>query len=196
MIKENHFQTDLAWSHRKRDDEIFDAFYRRKFDGVLRIEKVEDLVEQKKGIDKRIHQTYDRVITVDEKKRRTFYGDILVELFSTQKTEQELLSDEKPELSDLLSRDDKTRGWAFKNNCDFIVYAVLPLKQIYLVPNKLLTVAMRKNWRNWCREYGHRSASNRTYWTVSVPVPVDVLFKSLVSEMTDKFSTKPEVVRL
>ena len=52
MIKENNFKSDLEWSHARQDDEIFDEYYRNKFDGVLSIEKVDCLKLQKLGIDK------------------------------------------------------------------------------------------------------------------------------------------------
>jgi hypothetical protein len=190
MIKENNFKSDLEWSHARQDDEIFDEYYRNKFDGVLSIEKVDCLKLQKLGIDKVINQTFDRRITIDEKKRRESYTDVLIELFSVSKLPTD--PPKNPSLGSLLSRDGKRRGWAFKNNCDFIVYAIMPMQTLYLIPQKLLTIATRKHWKSWCQKYHHKCASNFTYWTVSVPVPTQHLFECLQNEMTDTFTYQPE----
>src|SRR3990167_11227785 len=100
----NDFQTDLEYSLESGEDILFDNFYKRIFGNSLeRIELVTDLKLQYKGIDKILHFTSGKTITIDEKKRLKDYGDILIEIWSN--TEK------------------RTLGWVFKPYTDYIIYA-------------------------------------------------------------------------
>jgi len=104
----NNFKNDLDYS---MEDEIFETFYREKFSNIKEIRFEENLNKQLKGIDKTIIFNSGYEITIDEKKRRVDYNDILIELVSNKGT--------------------KRQGWLFTTQCDYIAYAIMPKKTIF-----------------------------------------------------------------
>jgi len=165
-MRYNDFNTDLQYSLDERESEIFDRFYYRIFPGLKFIELVKDLETQKKGIDKILHFKNGKTVTIDEKKRRTDYGDILLELWSVW--------------------EQRKYGWLYTCQCDYIVYAVMPTQKVYLLPSLLLKRAWLTNSREWLKKYKKISADNKTYTTKSVAIPVNVLLKAISAEMVHK----------
>ena len=104
-MKFNEFHTDLEYSLNNRENEMFDEFYFRAFPSLARIELVEDLHLQKRGVDKILHLKNTKQILIDEKKRRKDYGDILLEEYSNWER--------------------KVVGWLGQDkHTDYIVYAL------------------------------------------------------------------------
>ena len=162
-IKYNDFHTDLKYSLENRDDETLNEFYMKAFPLAERIEFCENLVLQKKGIDKIIHFKDEKTITIDEKKRRKDYGDILLELWS--------------------NKERRTPGWLYYSQCDYIVYAVLPTKTVYLLPTLLLQMAWKNNKYEWLKKYKRSMANNNYYNTENIAIPANILLQAISNEM-------------
>lgn len=159
----NDFHRDLEYSIDLRDDESLNQFYIEAFPTAKHIEFCEDMERQRKGIDKIIHFPNGRFITIDEKKRRTDYGDILLELWS-------VYEHRKP-------------GWLFYSQCDYIVYAILIANKIYLLPLLLLQMAWKNNKLEWQQVYERKVAENSGYTTHNIAIPTDVLLQAIRNEM-------------
>lgn len=171
-MRYNEFHSDLEYSLEKRENEIFDSFYYRIFPGLKLIEFAKDIGIQRKGIDKILYFESGRQITIDEKKRREDYGDILLELWSVW--------------------EQKKRGWMFTAQCDYIVYAVMPSQKVYLLPVLLLRRAWLNNKEKWIekakdntnKQYKIISAQNPGYVTISIAIPTNELLAAISREMT------------
>jgi len=160
----NDFVTDLAWSFEIADDQSLDAFYRKTFPHLERIEKVQDLALQRRGIDKILHMKSGKSYFVDEKKRRTAYPDILIE-----------------EYSDF---DRRRVGWIGKDKyTDYLVYAIMPTQTVYLFPFLLLQLAWLRNYSQWLARYGRKFAANKGYRTSNIAVPGGALIDAIRWEM-------------
>lgn len=164
----NSFLSDLEYSLEERENDLFDSLYYRIFPNISEIEFVEDLKRQKKGIDKVIRFHSGNEFTIDEKKRRKDYGDILLELWS------------------VLER--RVRGWLYTCQCDYIVYAVIPSKKAYLLPAILLKRAWFENKGRWLEKYDICDADNRTYTTRNIAVPTEILLEAIYKEMQQKLA--------
>ena len=76
-------------------------------------------------------------------------------------------------------------GWVAKDlACDFIAYAFVPSQTCYLLPTLILRRAWQMNGQQWVSTYKRVEANNRTYTTVSVPVPIKTLMGALSNAMT------------
>jgi hypothetical protein len=168
-MKYNDFKTDLQYSLSQRECDLFDSFYYRVFPNLANIEFVEDMERQRKGIDKVLHFQSGYKVTIDEKKRRKDYGDILLEIWSVHES--------------------KKRGWLYYSECDYIVYAIMPSHKVYLLPTFLLKKAWLSNRHTWSAEYGEIPSHNKTYTTINVPVPVDILLGAIIKEMEEQLVT-------
>ncbi|NLJ80250.1 MAG: hypothetical protein GX335_04420 [Firmicutes bacterium] len=169
------FQLDLEYSLNERENEMFDRFYYRAFPGLARVEFVEDMERQRKGIDKVLHFKSGYKISIDEKKRRKDYGDILLELWSVW--------------------EQRKRGWLYTCKCDYIVYAVMPARKLYLLPTLLLKRAWIKNRKLWSKSYPGVVAQNKGYITKSIAIPTSVLLRGISEQMVQSLiENKKEMV--
>lgn len=160
----NDFSLDLEYSLEERENEMFDNFYYRAFPNLLSIEIVADLQMQREGIDKKLIFENSKTVLIDEKKRRKDYGDILLE-----------------EYSDF---DNKKVGWLGRSkHTDYIVYAIMPSKKVYLLPFLLLQKAWIRNWRTWKQRYPRKFSINKEYRTSNIPVPAATLLYAITQEM-------------
>jgi hypothetical protein len=164
-MKLNDFDTDLEYSLSESENEMFDRFYYRVFPALEKIEVVDDLERQLQGIDKVLHFRNGKAVLIDEKKRRTDYGDIIIEIWSN--TEK------------------KKAGWVFKPMTDYVVYAVMPSKKCYLLPSLLLKIWVKRNWNN-LSDYKKVVAKNTGYTTTSYAVPTQKLLNDLRMLMTQQ----------
>ena len=161
-MKYNDFQTDLEYSLESGEDKLFNNFYYRVFPNIKQIHTVSDEMLQKKGIDKKIEFESGKIVLIDEKKRHKDYGDILLEEYSNWER--------------------KKVGWLGRDkHTDYIVYAVMPSKKVYLLPFLLLQKAWIKNYRRWIKAFGRKFSNNIYYKTSNVPVPPDILLKAIES---------------
>lgn len=159
----NDFATDLAYSLDFADDQSLNGFYLRAFPLASRVEFCGDMQNQSSGVDKIIHFSNGKTVTVDEKKRRKDYGDILLELWK--------------------NKEQKKPGWLYYSACDYIVYAIPDSNKIYLLPTILLQMAWKKNRAEWESLYKRVLAKNKGYTTENIPIPTEVLLSALRLEM-------------
>ncbi len=164
-MKCNDFNIDLEYSLEERENEMFDRFYFRTFPSLDTIHFAEDMETQRKGIDKILKFKSGYTVTIDEKKRRKDYGDILLELWSVWER--------------------KKRGWLYTCQCDYIVYAVMPTKKVYLLPTLLLKKAWLKNHSNWLVKYKRIDAKNKGYITKSIAIPAEELLYEISRQMSN-----------
>lgn len=160
----NNFKEDLAYSLDSKENLLFNDFYFKTFPNLKYVEFCEDMKRQKQGIDKVLHFKNGNSFTIDEKKRRGNYGDILLEIWS---------------------KDNKKRGWLFTSKCDYIVYAIMPIKKVYLLPTILLKRAWVTNSKKWLK-YKPIIAENDGYITESRAIKPKELFQAINNEMIYK----------
>lgn len=168
----NNFKQDLTWSLDERESEMFDKFYYRAFPNLETIEITNDREDQRVGIDKYLLLSNGKRISIDEKKRRKDYGDILIEEYS------------------VIPKDGskKVVGWIGKHkHTDYIVYAIMPAKRVYLLPFLLLQKSWLSNYKEWKSRFGTKYADNHTYWTSNIPIPTKELLSSIKAEMDQQF---------
>jgi hypothetical protein len=159
----NDFNTDLAYANNSADNYLIDSFYKTKFPGLKEIQFVEDLEMQKLGIDKILHFENGKQVTIDEKKRRVDYGDILLELWKNKEM--------------------KKPGWLFTCQCDYVSYIVMPTSKIYLLPTLLLTCVWATNSKYWLEKYEQKYSKNKGYTTVNIAIPTDILLEAIAGQM-------------
>ena len=155
------FKKSLEISERHADDPIWEDLYKTAFHNFSGMQKVGvDGWAQRGGIDRVITLSSGKTLTIDEKVREKDYGDILLEFWSNEEK--------------------RIPGWIAKDlACDFIAYAILPIRKCYLLDFQLLRKAWRENHKEWVTKYKIAKAKNIGYTTISVCVPVEVLFKSI-----------------
>lgn len=157
------FNAQLEYSMESSEDVLFDFFYHRAFPNLINIQFVTDLKTQKLGVDKILTFSSGSQVKIDEKKRRKNYDDILLELWSIYP---------------------KKQGWLYTSTSDYIVYAVMLTKKIYLLPTLLLKKAWNTNRTDWLREYPRWiDALNNGYKTRSKAIPTNVLLTAIAHEM-------------
>ena len=149
---------------------MFDLFYQRVFPNLVRIELVENERLQRLGIDKLLHLENGQRIAIDEKKRRTDYSDILLELWSVYEQGK--------------------KGWLFTSYCHYVVYAIMPTQKVYLLPVALLRLAWEHNSIVWKRVYKPIEALNVGYKTISIAIPPSILLSAISKEMSQKLAVR------
>lgn len=161
----NDFKHDIKFSH--DNEKFWDEIYRTLFSDFHYLETVEVRRWQFKGVDRVVYLTGGHAIHVEEKLRRKFYNDILLEYTSNDRT--------------------NTLGWIEKQlNVDYLIYAFLDIRKAFAFPWVLLQSAWFTNKHVWLHRYGTRIAKNRGYNTLSCPVPTDILTKSVMDSMEVK----------
>jgi len=162
-MKVNDFNADLQYSLDQKECEMLDAFYCREFPNICRIELIEDLERQRRGMDKILHFNSGYQISLDEKKRRKDYGDILLETWSQYENDR--------------------RGWLYSAQCDYIVYAIMPTQTVYLLPVLLLKKAWHNKRDAWLGAYEEVQSHNKNYTTINIAIPIKVLMEAIQAEM-------------
>jgi len=158
----NDFKTDLKYS---RDCEVL-ALWERAYKWFFpnmqtTVAHGQDGDHQRAGIDRSIVLDNSKQILIDEKARRIKdTGDIMLEY---------------------VANDTKgSPGWVEKRLlCDFIAYAFIPSRKVYLLPVIQLQAAWARNKVKWLKAYGTLKAKNQSYGTLNCPVSTPVLFKAI-----------------
>jgi hypothetical protein len=151
------------------DSDWLRAAYKRIFPDLVAAPRIKaDGWAQRGGIDRLLMLSSGRVISVDEKFREEEYQDFCLEYISD------------------ISR--STPGWIEKDlACDFISYVFVNSRRVYLLPVVLLRLAWLANRPAWIDRYRRIEAHNfergRSWKTVSVAVPIDVVFTALTDAM-------------
>jgi len=160
----NDFKVDLTYSLDENENKLFDNFYYNRFYGLREIELVKDIELQRQGIDKILNFDNGKKLYIDEKKRRKDYGDILLEEYSDY--------------------DRKIEGWlSTAKKTDYIVYAIMPTKIVFVLPFLVLQSAYKRNYEILSQECKRHFAKNDGYITSSLGVSYSLLFSMLDREM-------------
>ena len=163
----NDFHTDLAYSLETVNEKELNSFYLQFFFLAKRVENVTDLEIQKKGIDKFIHCSNGKIISIDEKIRRKDYGDILVETYS--------------------NLEQKKYGWIIYSQCDFIAYIIQPTKKLYMLPTTILQKTCFRNYSKWANEKTLKDALNKGYTTRNLSIPTGILLEEMKKTMCQAY---------
>jgi hypothetical protein len=181
----HNFQEQLAYSSELSEEAAWVDFYRRLWPDMIhafRIDKFSRL--QQWGVDREILLQNGKRFSVDEKKRKKDYGDILLEVCS--------VADYDWERKQVIRC--RKHGWAIdqEKRCDFIAYAIPSAGRCWLLPFELLrqtTVHNRETWQQNARYYPI-PAKNDGYTTVSIAVPYDVFFRAMRQQMLRRFGSE------
>lgn len=166
-MNEHNFTTSLAYSHNAADWPGWEKIYRAAFpEFAAMIDHRQDGWHQRQGVDRSVILKNSKQILIDEKvrdrnaKTGRIYTDIALEYWS----------DEQREIP----------GWVCKSlMADYIAYAILPLGCCYLLPVPQLQKSWLQYKDKWLNLYPLIRAQNTDWVTVSVGVPVPVLFKAI-----------------
>ena len=108
---------------------------------------------QRRGVDRVIQLSNGHTLYVDEKKRAKDYSDILLEYVSVSTT--------------------GAPGWMEKDLAiDYLAYAFMPSKRVYLFPWLMLQRAWQHHRIEWIENFRIIKAQNNSYETLSVAVPL------------------------
>lgn len=155
----NDFKTDLDFSLKASLENFWDQVYEKAFVDLKETRICNNLDWQRLGVDRFIHLKSGRVFAVDEKIRRVVYEDILLEYISADTT--------------------NSPGWIEKQMAiDYLAYAFLPIKRVYLFDWPMLRRSWVKFGEQWKKQYRIVKAVNNDYNTLSVAVPISVLRKT------------------
>ena len=114
---------------------------------------------QNSGVDRIIYLENGKTVTVEEKVRTTSYPDIAIEYVSNDTT--------------------NSPGWIEKDlSVDYLAYAFLPIKTVYLFDWRMLKLTWKRNKDAWLSKYFIAHAQNEYYTTLSVCIPIDTLLES------------------
>lgn len=159
MTRVHDFKEQLDYSLQTDHEPFWEAVYRKAFPTMIGMSTITDMGLQRFGID-RIIKCPDRLVFVDEKKREETWSDILLEYISVDTT--------------------GAPGWVEKDLLiDYITYAFMSTKTVYLLPWVLLKRAWIDNKEDWKRRFKIVSAKNSNYTTHSVAVPISVLIAEI-----------------
>lgn len=154
------FEDDLAYSEAASEEPFWQAVYEKAFPSMVNCMLGSgDTDSQRQGVDRVILLSNGRILKIDEKKRRKVYNDINLEYLS----------------SDVSG----APGWMEKELViDYLSYAFMPIRTVYLFDWLLLQRAWRRYKERWKEKYFHPVSDNITYKTHSVAVPIDVVQKA------------------
>ena len=169
VIRVHNFNDSLRLSHEAEDLPVWNEVYKKAFPDLLKVVSYRaDGFWQREGVDKGIILPTTKQLFIDEKIRFKDYGDILLEYISSDKY--------------------KTKGWVNKPlRADYIAYLIAPSGVCHLLPVIQLQSAWIKYGNEWIRMYKKIIAKNNGYNTVSVGVPIPVLWKAIGSEFRVNF---------
>lgn len=118
-----------------------------------------DTSENLKGIDCCIYLNHGPPVTIDWKLRELVWSDVALEF----KHDHD---------------DGRTKlGWVADPSklCNFFGYLFIPIWTCWFLPRKATQQAWIRNCDRWRALYGEIRSRNRTYWSISCPVPLDVI---------------------
>ena len=155
------FRERLKWSEDASSEPFWEAVYRKAFPSMSGfLPNCADNDAQRRGIDRLILLGNGRVLKIDEKKREKDYPDILLEHIAQD-------VQDKP-------------GWIEKDlDVDYLAYAFMPSRRVYLWDWLLLRRAWGQFKLDWLRDFPRVVAENADYRTISVAVPIPVLQKAV-----------------
>ncbi len=161
MSTVHNFHERLTYSQKPDDEAFWLEAYRAYFPDMVSHACIQqDCTAQRRGMDRLIVLGSGAVIAIDEKKRAKARGDILLEYLANDRT--------------------GAPGWIEKElQIDFIAYAFMETRRVYLLNWGLLRRAWRLHKEIWKRQYPPVAAKNSGYTTYSTPVPIGVLLAAV-----------------
>jgi len=156
----------LAQSKEGALDRIYHNYF-QNVSGVERIQRIDDMSQQRIGIDTLITLNSGIKIRTQEKWRTIRYrGDILLEYCSVFRNDE-----------------CKSPGWVYTCDADYIFIVYEPSDLVKIYPVVQLKIAWHNNGKNWIKDYFPINARNPTYITKSVAVPTPVLEEAISKTM-------------
>lgn len=164
----HNFRDQLQWSEAAGYEPFWDAVYKKAFPSLVGHMVCSGNTQgQRMGVDRLLYLSNNLTISIDEKKRREVYTDVLLEYVSVDTT--------------------GAPGWMEKDLAiDYLAYAFIPTRKCYLFPWQLLRRSWLHHKSEWIdsgkrQENGFRivSAKNNGYRTLSVAVPIHILKETL-----------------
>lgn len=176
------FDNSLRQSQKLNAESDWVAFYKRIWPEAMSLVRIDgDCKMQRNGIDRIIVLPTGKQITVDEKCRSRFYGDIALEVTSNGFFREGEFIERKV-------------GWALDDSkqCDFIAYAIPSADRCFLLPFELTKQAVRHNIDRWIARGKPDvtwpiDAQNPGYVTRSVGVAWPLLADAIKEQMHRSF---------
>jgi len=172
----NDFKKDLEYSHDCETMKFWERAYRHFFPTMAStVVHGQDGEHQRAGVDRSVILENSKQVLIDEKARRIKdTGDIMLEYTSNDRT--------------------GGLGWAEKPlRCDYVAYAFVPSRKVYLLPFIQLQNAWMRNKEEWLKKYRTKKAPNRNYNTLNCPIPTNVLFAQIGAGLRYDEATASEV---
>lgn len=181
----HNFQDQLEYSANLSDESSWVEFYRRLWPDLIAAVRIDKNSKfQQWGIDREVLLPNGKRFSIDEKKRKLDYGDLLLEEWSVCDFDFE---------NKKVIRGIK-KGWAIdpEKRCDFIAYAVQSSGKCYLLPFELTRQTCVHNFPRWKQNssWYPKSAKNNGYTTVNVAVPFTEFRIRLWEQMHRKFGSE------
>jgi len=156
------FRTDLVWANGPEATGSIDAWYRKREKTIVEINRYpKDMERQLAGIDTELVFADGRIMKIEEKIRRVFYFDVLLEYISNDRY--------------------GTVGYIEKPcMADNYAYGDIETGEYTLYPVKALQGVWRANKDTWLKCSGWRKESKnekngRIYYSLGCAVPVDII---------------------
>jgi len=168
-VTTHNFKDSLALSHKAEDLKVWAEVYKKAFpEAIKMVTYRQDGFWQREGIDRGIVLSTTKQLFIDEKIRFKDYGDILLEYVSSDKT--------------------GAKGWVCKPlRADYIAYLIAPSGVCHLLPVIQMQNAWLKHGTEWLNKYRKIVAKNDGYNTLSLGVPIKVLWLAIGKEFRVNF---------
>ena len=155
------FHEQLAYSEAASEETFWYDIYRKAFPTMVNCMPANgDTESQREGTDRVIILANNKILKIDEKKRRKEYPDFCLEYISVDTT--------------------GALGWIEKDlSIDYLAYAFMPLRTAYLLPWLMLQRAWKQFGDSWKQQYFKVVAKNKTYNTISVAVPIGIVLRAV-----------------
>ena len=151
-------------------DNIYKAYF-KNVSGVNRIRRVDDMGQQRAGIDSIVTLNSGVTLKTQEKWRfRPFTNDFLIEYCSVYQ-----------------NGECKSPGWIYSIDADYIFTVYEPSELVKVYPVIQLKIAWSNKKNEWFEACRHINAYNDTYVTKSVIVPTSTLEDELLKTMRFDF---------
>lgn len=181
----HNFQEQLEYSADLSDESSWVSFYKRLWPEMIAAVRIDKNSQfQKWGIDREILLPNGKRFTIDEKKRKLDYNDLLLEEWSVcdfdYKNKKVIRG--------------KKAGWAVDpdKRCDFVAYAIQPAGKCFLLPFEMTRQTCIHNLPKWKQNQNWypKPAGNNGYTTVSIAVPFSEFRIRLWEQMHRKFGSE------
>lgn len=178
----HNFHDQLEYSADLSDEAAWITFYKRLWPDMVAAVRIDkDCQLQRWGIDREILLPNGKRFSIDEKKRKLDYGDLLLEEWSVCDFDS---------AKNTIIRGKKI-GWALDpdKRCDYVAYAVQSSSKCYLLPFELTRQTCKVNFIKWKKnsKWYPKVAMNDGYATVNVAVPFPVFRVALWEQMHRKW---------